>query len=186
MTKSKRCSKCGETKPIDGFSWKVKAKGYRQSKCKPCQVVESAAWAAAHPESVRAASRRQVESGYVARYREQNRELMRSRNAAFYAANPEWNAAKHARRREQASLQVDAMDRALSIEWRKAIKNAPCFYCGERQEVMHDDHVRPLAKGGTDHWWNLARACASCNHRKGTKSADQFLNELAGMEALNG
>lgn len=186
MTKSKRCVKCGETKPVEEFNWKVKAKGYRQSKCAPCHRAEVAEWADANPGRRKDAGRRQVLSGYSARYREQNRDAMRSRNAAFYAANPEWNAAKHARRRARVDANMDTKDRALSVERRRAIKNDPCFYCGERSEVMHDDHVRPLAKGGTDHWWNLVRACASCNHRKGTKSADQFLNELAGMEALNG
>jgi hypothetical protein len=33
---TKRCSKCGEEKPISAFSYKIKAKNIYQSKCKPC------------------------------------------------------------------------------------------------------------------------------------------------------
>ena len=32
---------------------------------------------------------------------------------------------------------------------------------------MHDgDTYFPIAKGGTDHWWNLVRSCGPCNRRK--------------------
>ena len=37
------------------------------------------------------------------------------------------------------------------------------------------DHFFPLAKGGTDHWFNLVRACRSCNLRKRTMCGTAFL-----------
>ena len=53
---------------------------------------------------------------------------------------------------------MDGTDRLLSVCYRLAIRNDPCFYCGS-PETAHVDHFFPLAKGGTDHWWNLVRAC---------------------------
>lgn len=32
----KICSRCGQNKPLDHYSWKVKSKGQRQAYCKPC------------------------------------------------------------------------------------------------------------------------------------------------------
>lgn len=60
---------------------------------------------------------------------------------------------------------MDVQDRELSASYRKAISNDGCFYCGA--PGAHDDHFYPLAKGGTDHWFNLVRSCAFCNMSKG-------------------
>lgn len=56
----KTCSKCGEVRPLDDFSWKVKTKGYRQSKCKACvkddapaRRKSNAKWRAENPEAAR-------------------------------------------------------------------------------------------------------------------------------------
>jgi 5-methylcytosine-specific restriction endonuclease McrA len=68
---------------------------------------------------------------------------------------------------------MDAVDRVLSVEYRKAIANDPCTYCGRPGE--QDDHRLPLARGGTDHWWNLHRACTNCNQRKHTMTHEEFV-----------
>jgi hypothetical protein len=34
---SKRCGSCGETKPLDDFAWRRKAKEQRDSMCRPCR-----------------------------------------------------------------------------------------------------------------------------------------------------
>ena len=78
-----------------------------------------------------------------------------------------------ARRRFQATEGMTDEDKIISLEYRKAIFNDLCFYCGEPGE--HDDHFFPLAKGGTDHWWNLVRACATCNTRKHTHCGTWFI-----------
>ena len=45
----------------------------------------------------------------------------------------------------------------------------------------HIDHVVPKVRGGSNRLDNLALACASCNRRKGTKSATRFEYEMAGL-----
>ena len=37
LIKEKICTKCEESKNIEGFSWKIKAKNIRSSWCKKCQ-----------------------------------------------------------------------------------------------------------------------------------------------------
>jgi 5-methylcytosine-specific restriction endonuclease McrA len=41
-----------------------------------------------------------------------------------------------------------------------------CQYCGSSDDLT-TDHIRPLAKGGTNDRWNLQTLCAFCNNLKG-------------------
>ena len=98
-------------------------------------------------------------------------------HAAWNRANPERVSAYGARRRAKVMVNMDRLDRDLSVEYRKAIAHDLCFYCKIRPGV-EDEHYVPLANGGTDHWWNLVRACASCNLRKHTMNGDEFILSL--------
>jgi Restriction endonuclease len=71
---------------------------------------------------------------------------------------------------------MDAVDKMLSVEYRRAIANDPCVYCGASGE--HDDHVVPLSKAGTDHWHNIVRACERCNLAKSAHDLDHFLEVI--------
>ncbi len=56
-----------------------------------------------------------------------------------------------------------------------------CLYCGDRFPArrLSRDHVRPLSKGGRDHWSNVVTACVRCNGHKAGRTPEQ-----AGMELL--
>jgi 5-methylcytosine-specific restriction endonuclease McrA len=56
-----------------------------------------------------------------------------------------------------------------------------CLYCGyeHRESLLTRDHVKPLSRGGRDHWRNVVTACRRCNTRKGNRSPEQ-----AGMPLL--
>ena len=56
-----------------------------------------------------------------------------------------------------------------------------CLYCGERFPArrLSRDHVRPLSRGGRDHWSNVVTACVRCNGHKAGRTPEQ-----AGMELL--
>jgi hypothetical protein len=43
-----------------------------------------------------------------------------------------------------------------------------CVYCGRssRETALEVDHVRPRARGGSDHPTNLVTACVACNNAK--------------------
>ncbi|MFJ6316077.1 HNH endonuclease [Streptomyces californicus] len=90
-----------------------------------------------------------------------------------YLANREEYYAKTNRRRQIIKVDMDALDRALSADYRRAIANDDCAYCGEPSSQV--DHFFPIAKGGTDHWLNLARACEPCNKSKAARCGTWFL-----------
>ncbi len=35
---TRKCSRCGETKPVEEFAWRRRAKGQRDSFCRPCRA----------------------------------------------------------------------------------------------------------------------------------------------------
>ena len=113
---------------------------------------------------------------YHAAWYEIHKEEQAVIGAAWTRANPENVRARASRRRVKLKVNMDKLDRALSADYRKAIANDPCFYCGGPGE--EDDHYVSLANGGTDHWWNLVRACFKCNRGPSGKFAmngDEFL-----------
>jgi len=127
---------------------------------------------------------RQVEFREYARlWRLANGDDHRAAVRAWNAANREARQASHARRRQRVKAEMTAADRRASAERRKQIKDDPCFYCGAA-ETSDTDHFYPLAKGGTDHWWNLVRACDPCNSRKNATCGTAYLLRLPPAERV--
>jgi hypothetical protein len=104
-------------------------------------------------------------------YYARNPEKRRAATARWRSMHPEFSSARNARRR--ARIRLPREDRRISLEYRAAIRNDPCFYCGGIAE--HTDHYFPLVKGGTDHWFNLVRACQDCNLSKHARCGTAFL-----------
>jgi hypothetical protein len=51
-----------------------------------------------------------------------------------------------------------------------------CWYChaGLTAETATKDHIVPVSKGGTNHWYNLAWSCRQCNSKKRDLSLEEF------------
>lgn len=66
-------------------------------------------------------------------------------------------------------------------------KDAHCYYCkcNVTLETSTLDHLVPRAKGGKNSLDNLVLCCYVCNHKKGTRTAEEFLKFLA-EEKKNG
>jgi hypothetical protein len=111
---------------------------------------------------------------YARDWRLANGDDHRAAVRAWNAANREARQAMHARRRTRIKVDMSGEDRRRSVERRKEIKGDPCFYCGD-DETSDTDHYFPLAKGGTDHWWNLVRACDPCNSYKNATCGTAFM-----------
>lgn len=94
--------------------------------------------------------------------------------ARWYAEHPEARAAHNALRRQRVNrVPLTREDKQIAMAYRRAIRDDPCYYCGGTGQ--EDDHFFPLAKGGTDHWWNLIRACRRCNRSKRATCGTAFL-----------
>src|SRR5690606_35273205 len=55
-----------------------------------------------------------------------------------------------------------------------------CLYCGHCFAVseLTRDHVRPLSRGGRDHWTNVVTACRRCNNHKGGRTPEEARVQL--------
>lgn len=167
---SKNCSKCRTSKEVSEFQRnKARSDGYDHY-CKPCRSEDSRQRRERNPEKFRQA----YKDWYY-----NNHDYAKSRVQDYHRKHAEWSRAQRGLRISRSRHAMSELDHSISLEYRKAIANDACFYCGQRAEQMHDDHMNPLSRGGTDHWWNLVRACAPCNLRKGAKTAQEFIEEMS-------
>ena len=65
-------------------------------------------------------------------------------------------------------------------EWREkcALLANLCIYCGEARPLVRD-HKVPLSRGGTDDITNIVPACRSCNSKKRSQTAHEYLGLVA-------
>jgi len=180
----KCCSRCKINKPLDCFSKLGSAKDGLQSKCKQCFSEYNKKRYEEKGEEIRAKVNARAKAlgkdlyekfqrPYAQEYYKKNREKMLAASAARDKANPEARKGRKARHRARTLISMSKLDRKKSTLHRKRIKNDPCFYCKGFTSTMHDDHYFPLARGGTDHWFNIVRACSTCNQKKNSRLVSQ-------------
>lgn len=189
---TKKCPKCGETKPLSEYYAKRKGKNPRQSRCKICQRKEACASAKKHPERVRAAEKRFREAHperdsingrkhYLAHreerlekakiyYREHSKERLAYRN-------------EYSRKHPEKEQEYDHNRRARKLfgggtvseeEWIGVLEKFghKCLCCGKTNIKLTMDHVVPLALGGLHTVENLQPLCRSCNCTKNARTID--------------
>lgn len=163
---TKRCGKCGETKPQDSFSAHKSMKDGKQNNCKDCRHEMQKAYRNAHPDRAREINQK-YQSNHRAEYRE--RYVRWKRNNRDRALDL---AAVHRARQVTGRRDIEPVDRATII----ARDNSTCYLCGvvlEPRSVCLD-HVVPLSRGGPHTAENLRVTCRKCNERK----HDKLLSEL--------
>lgn len=58
------------------------------------------------------------------------------------------------------------------------LQKGKCINCKkDLKGKYHIDHIHPVARGGTNHYWNLQLLCPSCNCRKHAKDPYDWANE---------
>jgi len=164
---------------VNGSSCAIKVTR-RDSRCPSCKKIDKANYMAAYSPTYYLDNKKKIAARYQERKEEisernkENREDRAAYEASRRQAHPEVHRAKNSRRRHRGIVKMDAFDRELSRAYRQAIKHDLCFYCGNPGE--EDDHYIPLAKGGTDHWWNIVRACVFCNRSKKDLMPEDFIS----------
>ena len=102
------------------------------------------------------------------RYREKNREAIRKRARVGQAI-----------RRNQGNFSP------WMLRYYRYAQDNRCFYCGIQifcdidpyhPQKEHLEHMTPVIKGGQTSWTNTVLSCASCNHRKGSKTVEEFID----------
>ena len=180
----KRCTRCKAEKPTAAFSKASRSPDGLHWWCKPCfaehyartraeTLARNRAWREANPDYFRriyAANRdaynakskaynavHQAEARErMRRYRQENRELIRSLNRAAYA-------------RKVGAPVVERIDRFEVFDRGGGI----CGVCQSPvdRQTFHVDHIVPLALGGEHTYRNTQPAHPVCNLRKGVRLA---------------
>lgn len=144
----KKCTHCGEMKPITMFSPAKRGRGGVGSYCKPCAVAR-----------VDRVAVREKTRAYRERHRERARAAHRVRMFEY----------RTARKVTSDGSVTDALLKALYA-------SEECHYCGEQtpREFRTVDHRTPLARGGGHTADNLVMACRTCNCSKRDKTEAEY------------
>jgi len=118
----KRCSKCGETKPVSEFHKKSSAKNGLSSQCKACTAVNSAKYRAANKEKIAAEK---------ARYQRENKEEISKRKAKYYAENREAHAKRSAKYRDEHKEEIAIKKAKYYRDHREALAK---YYASRREK----------------------------------------------------
>ena len=101
-----------------------------------------------------------------AAYRNKDRVAYNAMIRASQKRHPERMQATDARRR--ARLHAAPINDLTAAQWQeiKAAYGYRCIYCGRKMQRLTQDHITPLARGGSHTASNIVPACATCNKKK--------------------
>jgi len=167
----KQCSSCNTDKPLTDF---YKNRGMPDGllkQCKPCFK--------AHRKIAHAKPDAERERDRIAAWRANNPEkwkASRARADAKFYGSEKWSAGRARRAAQTKAIPgtIVSLKRVLEAHGRW------CHICGKgiaEDQVVHFDHVVPLARGGKHDPDNLKPSHRSCNAWK----ADRLLSELVGQ-----
>lgn len=169
--KTKTCSKCGVTRPLDEFQPNPAGRLGRKSTCRVCNRKAVKAWAGANPERALEKKRRSWDR-HKDRLNEARRESRgdheRELAREWRKRNPEKaRNGNHQRRAATRNAPPAVLERIAYL------LTQPCAYCGADQDI-EIDHIIPLSRGGRHEADNLAAACPRCNRSKGNRLLDEW------------
>lgn len=175
---TKRCSKCGEVKPLEDYNRRKASADGRQSKCRDCSNAYYRAWHTANREYRAEYDRAwyQANSERKRAYYQANREQYAEYGRAYRQANPDKDIAKQHRRRARLACAVPQrwqVDHTLGDP-------LACWWCGRGLlgAVVHVEHVMPISLGGPAETANEVMSCDDCNKAKKAKHPLVWIAEL--------
>ena len=176
----KRCSKCGQVKPIGDFYRNKRAKDGLMSYCKQCNKEYQAEWSTNHKENVKAknAKWRSKNPTYNAQYQQAHKDKIAEYQAEWY--NPQTHPLNWAK---SIVNNYNKMDRergfdpnqTISAEWfLQNIAYRPCAHCGLQAIGLIGCNRLDNTKGHTID--NVEPCCFKCNARENIR--DQIARGL--------
>ncbi len=119
-------------------------------------------------------------------WQENNREKTRIHTYTWKKRNPEKVRQQRYRRRFAELNQLGNFSNWMLPYYRYS-QDSCCFYCNKKinpnlsagepsREIL--EHLIPLCREGLHCWTNTALACWRCNSRKGTKTIEEFMEDI--------
>ena len=181
----KRCTRCGETKPISEFVKDCTTRDGLRPSCKACAAIYSKAYNKAHKAEAAAyhIANRAKRIANTKAWQDKNPDRVRAHRKAYreshkaeIAAYRKASRARHIARNNNRRVSPDgARMTAQAVRGAIAPAGGFCCYCNQPFEDGHIDHTQPISRGGTNDYNNLVYICASCNQSKGSKTVLEFL-----------
>ena len=204
--RAKKCTRCGSD--TNGYYKDKRATDGQKSECKKCFGEIAAAWKKAHPERAKQIAQKSVKKnrekyrGRVARYQRENREQIRRVHIAWVERNPEkidsyearlkqarkeWKKANplamlaYSQKRRAMKKQAEGVFSPADVGRMLVEQGGSCAACRVDLSASgyHVDHIRALAKGGSNWPENLQLLCPRCNTTKATMDMDAFIERLS-------
>jgi 5-methylcytosine-specific restriction endonuclease McrA len=197
----KRCTGCGQEKPIEEFHRSRAARDGHTPRCKVCNNAASERRRKTSPEAVKASYRKwYIEKGYrnTDRRIERSREWRRQHPERMRHLRQQWAAANQDRlriyRRKRRDLHPDVSRvkrhreraRKHGAKGKVTFKDLQglrqwfgnrCAACGADGPLALD-HIIPLSHGGDHRVENLQFLCVPCHDRKGCQHTDYRNREV--------
>lgn len=191
----------------DGLAHKCKACASVEQKAwraaNPQRTLEAGrAWRKANPDKAKASLKAHKEAYpekhalYQKRYREKNPKKVVAATRKWQIANPERVAAKRkewceanpdkvnqqVRTRRARKMQVAGSHTIADVRSIFDSQRGLCASCEKKlfksgEKKFHIDHIKPLARGGSDDKYNLQCLCPDCNQRKHAKDPLDWARE---------
>jgi 5-methylcytosine-specific restriction endonuclease McrA len=112
-------------------------------------------------------------------YRRRNLAQLRKAARRYYWKNWQKKRIEH---HAAVAKRKGAAGRYTRQEWTQLLSayNYRCAYCDRRvtRKSASADHAIPLSRGGTNWIENIIPACLSCNQRKSSLTAQEFLKRI--------
>ena len=158
----KTCIKCSISQPLVNFYNEPKVVNGVKTICKTCYRADCKRWREAN---------RARHKEMIANWNEKNSDRKQAANKAWKKANPDKvkeSDSRRAYREKNAPGGPFRLDR-LDYDSRYRFYGGRCAYCGAHPDTM--DHLKALAKGGSNWASNVVPSCKRCNMKKSTKTA---------------
>lgn len=181
MNETKKCTKCGETKPLSEFYTYTKKnkknntkKTYYRGACKSCINNDNTKYWQEHRERLIEYSRKYYmehpecrlkwNSRHKDYCKEYNKKWLKTKNGIEYAMRGRY---------KRRSILKDRINDLTAEQWEeiKKSQNYTCLYCGKQEPEIKltRDHIIPVSKGGHHTASNIQGLCRSCNSKKGAR-----------------
>jgi 5-methylcytosine-specific restriction endonuclease McrA len=182
------CPACKSTKPLNGEFFHVSraSKTGFVPRCKVCALLTRKAYYQANAESEKQRHAEWVEANKerVSKLNARSRAKHLDKRKEYERGWRQRNRARILAKNRARKALIRAADREiygdaeLHAMWTE--QGGACFYCHTPLfGVYHVEHKTPLSRGGTDRLTNICLACPTCNLRKGSRTAEEFMKLLA-------